>query len=264
MRLTYRNQDNKTYWENRWKSVAVDKEMQNEYIYPLKYAKMVCDKTNGKILEAGCGAGRLLCYFKNRNKNIFAFDFIYNIIQRLKKDDPSFNIFQADTQFLPFNDNSFECILAFGLLHNFYGDDLKKAMLEINRITSRNGRLCASFRANNIQNCLNDWLYNYKSGWKKLIFNNNRKFHKSNIGYQEFKDLIIQSGFNVEQIYNVENMPLLYKFKLFRHVSHKTFNETKGRSQGYKLNFIGNTLHQMLVKFFPDQFCNLYVVIARK
>jgi len=59
-------------------------------------------------------------------------------------------------------------------------------------------------------------------------------------------------------------MPILYKFRLFRASSHKRFDENKARAEGYRLSFIGEFLQNSLMRFFPDQFCNIYVLIAHK
>ena len=71
-------------------------------------------------------------------------------------------------------------------------------------------------------------------------------------------------GFEIENIYPVENMPILYKFSLFRAKSHKIFNENIARSEGYRLSRFGQKLQNILMKYFPDQFCNIYVLIAYK
>jgi len=59
-------------------------------------------------------------------------------------------------------------------------------------------------------------------------------------------------------------MPFLYKFKFFRSQDQKNFNENIARIGGYKLSLIRNILQSFLIKFFPDQFCNLYLIIAEK
>ena len=52
--------------------------------------------------------------------------------------------------------------------------------------------------------------------------------------------------------------------KIFRHSSQKVFNEGKGRMEGYKLSFIGSSLQKFLMFFFKNQFCNLYILVAKK
>jgi len=85
-----------------------------------------------------------------------------------------------------------------------------------------------------------------------------------NLTKNEFSSLFNKNGFEIENIYPVENMPILYKFSFFRAQSHKEFNENIARSEGYRLSRFGQKLQNMLMKYFPNQFCNIYVLIAHK
>jgi cyclopropane fatty-acyl-phospholipid synthase-like methyltransferase len=58
---------------SRWSNIEADTEAQNPDVYPLKFALKVVQKGD-KILEAGCGAGRILKYFHNRSFNIIGID----------------------------------------------------------------------------------------------------------------------------------------------------------------------------------------------
>jgi len=261
MRLTYRSQSNIEYWSGRWDAVEIDDEMTNEEVYPLKYSQML--ELKGRILEAGCGAGRILRYYKNRGYEIIGIDFVESVIDHLKQSDPELDVYSADMRDLPFESNSFGAVLAFGLYHNFYGEDLHKALEETNRVTNDGGWLCASFRADNIQNRINDWLASRHKKQQQASADA-LQFHKANIDYNEFKRLITQHGFEVKDILPVVNMPLLYKFKLFRARGHKDFNELAGRNEGYRLNVVGGMIQDVLMKLMPNQFCNVYVAIAKK
>ena len=70
MRITYRSHDVKNYWADRWANIPADSAMTNEDVYPLKYALQTVKHKNGHILEAGCGAGRILRYFHDRGYDI--------------------------------------------------------------------------------------------------------------------------------------------------------------------------------------------------
>ena len=124
------------------------------------------------------------------------------------------------------------------------------------------GSVCASFRADNVQTKLTDWLEKRRAHKKNS--NDSLEFHKLNLTRLEFKDLFQRAGFTVKSIVPVENMPILYKFSIFRATNHKIFDENIARQEGYKLSFIGQFMQNMLMKFFPDQFCNIYVLIAMK
>ena len=65
MRITYRDSTVFGYWSNRWESIPADNAMSNIRKYPLKHALETVSSKDGAILEAGCGAGRILRYFHN-------------------------------------------------------------------------------------------------------------------------------------------------------------------------------------------------------
>lgn len=88
-------------------------------------------------------------------------------------------------------------------------------------------------------------------------------FHKMNLTAREFKRLLHEAGLEIEHFDAVQNMPLLYKFRIFRASGHRDFDETKARSEGYRLSWLGSHLQRILM-MFPHSFCNLYVAIGRK
>ena len=262
MRMTYRAQGVKEYWTARWDDIPADTPMENLNVYPLKYADMTVSDKSGKILEAGCGAGRILRYYHDRGYNIIGIDFIDIAIKKLKEIDPSLHVEVGDITCLRFADETFKYILAFGLYHNL-ADRLDKAIQETYRVLEKNGVVCASFRADNIQTWLTDKL-SEKKAKNRASENKTQSFHKMNLKRSEFEQLFTSVGFIVDFIGPVENMPILYKFQIFRSASHKIFDENKARAEGYRLSWFGQMLQDFLMKFFPDQFCNIYVLIAHK
>lgn len=262
MRITYRRKNNKDYWTQRWENIPADLPMKNLDAYPLKYAGLTIQNKDGKILEAGCGAGRVLRYYHDRGYDIVGMDFIEGAITKLKEIDPSLNVETGDITNLQYGDNSFKYILAFGLYHNFE-HGLDKAIQETYRVLQTGGKVCASFRADNIQTRLTDWLTEYRAK-KAGVDSDANEFHKMNLTRSEFINLFKRNGFQVESIFPVENMPILYKFRLFRSRDHKNFNENKARKDGYQLSFMGKIIQKFIMKFFPDNFCNIFVLVAQK
>lgn len=262
MRITYRSANNKDYWTKRWDDIPADAPMENFDVYPLKYAQMTVKDKAGKILEAGCGAGRILRYYHDQGYNIMGIDFIDIAISKLKNIDPTLQAEVGDITNLRFADGSFMYILAFGLYHNLE-HELDKAILETHRVLEKDGMVCASFRADNIQTKLTDYLADKKA--EKLGGEHKpRSFHKMNLTRSEYEQLFTRAGFVIDFVGPVENMPILYKFAIFRSSGHKKFDENKARAEGYRLSWFGQLLQNILMRFFPDQFCNIYVLIAHK
>ena len=238
----------------------IDEKMENADAYPLKYAKLAIDDKEGKILEAGCGAGRILRYYHDLGYDITGLDFIKSVISKLESVDPSLNVVTGDITNLDFPKEYFRYVLAFGLYHNLE-QGLEDALGETSRVLVSGGVLCASFRADNIQTLLVDYLANKKVSRLPSI---PEVFHKANFKRSEINHYLKMSNLTPVSLYPVANMPILYKFSFFRHSTHKSFNENLGRKEGYKLNLIGNLIQKFLFKFFKYQFCNLFVVIAKK
>lgn len=262
MRVTYRYANNKDYWTKRWADIPADNPMQNHNAYPLKYAEMTVKDKQGKILEAGCGAGRILRYYHDLGYDIVGMDFIEVAISKLKEIDPTLQAEVGDITNLAYPDGSFKYLLAFGLYHNLELG-LDKAIKETNRVLEKGGAVCASFRADNIQTRLTDWLTDRKAR-KSGADLSSKSFHKMNLTRSEYQNLFKNAGFEIEFVGPVENMPILYKFAFFRSAGHKVFDENKARAEGYRLSWLGQKLQNFLMRFFPDQFCNIYVLIARK
>ena len=139
---------------------------------------------------------------------------------------------------------------------------MKKAFEETNRVLKVGGLVCASFRADNIQTKIQDYLASRKASKSDGL--DETCFHKMNLTKKEFESFFEDAGFKIKSTYPVENMPFLYKFRLFRYKTHKNFNESKGRVEGYRLSFFGQILQTSLIKLFPSSFCNIYLVIAEK
>ena len=158
MRETYRSDDNKTYWTKRWENIGADEKMENKDSYPLKYTlEAISHKDkNQKILEAGCGAGRIVSYLHDNNFKVVGIEFIRSAIEKIKLKFPKLNVHTMDILNTKFENNEFDTILAFGLYHNFQIDMFEKALDETKRILKDDGLLCFSFRSDNIQNYILD------------------------------------------------------------------------------------------------------------
>lgn len=261
MRKTYRTINNKEYSLKRWDDVPADAAMTNERKYPLKHALAAVSEEDGPILEAGCGAGRLLRYFHDRGYDIVGIDFIDLAIVKLLAVDPTINVRTGDISELEFPDASFKYVLAFGLFHNLE-KNLDQAISETLRVLVRGGKLVASFRADNIQTGLTDLLAKHRS--RMRLRTGSAEFHKLNLSRREFVALFEKAGFVVEEVTPSENMPILYNFRFFRAAGHKDFDEHKSRVEGYRLSPLGALLQEMAMRFLPNQFCNVYVMQARK
>lgn len=265
MRATFRSHGGvHAYWQARWEAVPADDGTLNLARYPGIYAQDIISRTGSPVLEAGCGAGRIVRHFHNLGHDIVGIDYIPDVLGKIQSVDSTAQLAGADILRLPFKDNTFASVLAFGLYHNLEVG-LIDALNETRRIIKKNGLLCASFRADNIQNRLLDRIVAKQVPLSHVDPPGSvtSQFHKMNYRRKELETAFSQSGFIIESIRFVENMPFLYKFSALRASDCKMFDETTARAKGYRLSLGGRILQSSLMSISPAEFCNLYVIIAQ-
>ena len=119
------------YYDGRWEPIA--KKM-------IKHYKL---NSNSKILDVGCGKGFLLYEFKKLlpDCEIRGFDIssyaIENAKEEVKKD-----LILGHANNLPFEKNYFDLVISLNTLHNLYCYDLKKSLMEIERVGKANKYIC--------------------------------------------------------------------------------------------------------------------------
>jgi SAM-dependent methyltransferase len=226
MRKTYWPIGNTEYWAKRWENTDVDEAMANDRAYPLKQALSVLTSKEGRILEAGCGSGRIFNYFHERGYRITGVDFIQSAIADVQKLHPGLDVEVADIRELPFSDKSFRCVLV------------------------------ASFRSDNVHNRLTDWLVSRPLAQPSLTF------HKLNMGPGVLRDLFERAGFEVNSISPIENIRALYRFQIFREDNEKMFNENLTLHEKDQPSRPGRWVQCGLMRLLPNQTFNVCLTIA--
>lgn len=261
MRVTRRQEHVDAYWARRWAAIPADEAAANPEAYPLRHALEAMQGVSGPVLEAGCGSGRILRRFHDQGARIVGMDYVAPGLAKLAQADGSLTLVQADMRRLPFADGAFQCVLAFGLYHGIeHGMD--QALAETLRVLAPGGALCASFRTDNLQNRLIDWHAAQKARGPKP--DGPGQFHKLNLTRREYEALLTRAGFTVERTWAAQNYPFLYKYPLFRAAEQASFDESRGRRDGYRLNLAGRVLQGALYALAPYQMCNVTVCLARK
>ena len=96
-----------------------------------------------KILEIGCGAGIDSAEFARNGSLVTSTDFTERSVQAtkelLQEANLPANVMQADATRLQFEDDSFDCVYSFGVLHHI--PDIEKALAEIKRVLKPGGQL---------------------------------------------------------------------------------------------------------------------------
>ncbi|OGV89162.1 hypothetical protein A2Z41_02375 [Microgenomates group bacterium RBG_19FT_COMBO_39_10] len=107
----------------------------------LRFALADLHKTKGRILEIGCGAGRMAkaVKFYRPDLDVLGIDLSKRAIDEAKRDSQGVKFFPGNVYQLPFKDESFEAVLIFDLLEHL--EDPQKALHEVYRVLKPEGIL---------------------------------------------------------------------------------------------------------------------------
>ena len=206
------------YWDNFYKNYNPDNIKTDNWLDDFSN---VINNCSTPILDLGCGSGNDTLYLIDKGKKVISCDYSINTINNIKKNFPEvydtkcFNMLDG----LPFDDNSFDIVIADLSLHYFREEDTFKIINEIKRVLTDKGSLI--FRVNSI-NDVNHGAgegieiehHLYETSDKRL----KRFFDEKDIKYF-FKDFDIE--FLNEEImtrYELEK-------RLYRCLAKKSFND---------------------------------------
>ena len=94
-------------------------------------------KEDIKILEVGCGAGRLTNYFTQRGLNIIGFDISRSLIEEGNMRYPDAMKLLASGDSMPFSNSTFDVVLSFDVLEHI--PDVNEHILEVRRVLKKGG-----------------------------------------------------------------------------------------------------------------------------
>lgn len=110
-----------------------------------------------RVIDVGCGHGRLFNCYKDRFHTVILFDGSINLLKKAlneygKSRDNVFFV-AGDVNFLPFKEASFDCVLMIRVLQHLF--DVEISFREIHRVMSRAGEFVFSYH--NKQNAHRIW-----------------------------------------------------------------------------------------------------------
>lgn len=256
MRKVMRKVGTHSYWDDRWSAFEADRdEFTNLDIYPIKYVDPVITE-GSRTLEAGCGLGRVVKHYFGRGFDIIGCDYSSVAIQKIKQHHPQLDVREADITELPYQDEEFDNILTLGVFHGIEDlEAIKKGLSECRRCLSSKGVLVSSVRADTLENRIIDWVTEQR-GQKGSCF------HKWCFGKEEYAKFLREAGFEVRKAELVTNVCFLSKFRIFRKSS--VLDEGAARSEGFRLNGVGNLLYKALSFCAPHEFGTTWVFTAEK
>jgi len=145
---------------------------------------------NSKVLDLGCGNGRLIDFLKDKNIEYFGIDFSEELI-KMAKNKYGNNFQVADILNLPFSDNYFDTIWSIAVFHHIPSRELRLlALKEMKRVLKDKGRV--------IMACWNLYQKDYLNLLLKYFFR--KIFNKSKL---DFKDVFVPWGnSNIKRYYH--------------------------------------------------------------
>jgi ubiquinone/menaquinone biosynthesis C-methylase UbiE len=125
-----------------WNKIAQEFNVTRQYIWSeLKGLKKYA-KPGMKVLDVGCGNGRLLKLLKEKKIEYFGIDNSKELIKKAQKNYGKDKFKVADALEIPYGDNSFDLVYTIAVLHIIPSQTLRlKFLKEIERILKKNGTL---------------------------------------------------------------------------------------------------------------------------
>lgn len=129
------NQQDAVQWQNR----NLKEETESCYARTLvEIFNHYLNNPSAKILEAGCGIGGWVNYFRRRGFHIIGVDYDRRVARKAREEDPSIPIFVGDIRYLPFPDNSFDAYISLGVIEHFFEGPIE-ALVEARRVLKPGG-----------------------------------------------------------------------------------------------------------------------------
>lgn len=261
MKKVYRTEDNRAYWDRRWREAGMDADaFEDLTIYPIRYAERALARSSGRILEIGCGLGRIVKHYAGQGRDIVGMERSEEAVRRINEATPDLDVRVGDATALDFPDGAFDVALAFGVYHNFE-TGLEAGLSEVGRILADGGRFVISMRPNNIEMHLNELYWRWRSSAPSGA---HKEFHKLLVGEKEFSRLLRRHGLEVDEVHYARNVSILYRFGFLRNRRLDDASEDVRRARGYQLNALGKLLDRLMTAVAPYQFCNVLVFEGHK
>jgi SAM-dependent methyltransferase len=260
VRKVFRHEDNAGYWDRRWREASEDRDFGDLTIYPIRYAELVVGPPGPRILEIGCGLGRVLKHYFKRGHAIVGIERSKVAVDRIAGDGSGIDVREASAEAMPFADGEFDIVLAFGVYHNIE-HGMEAAIAELARVLRPGGAFCVSMRPDNLEMRLNEQVWRFKNRAQR---HTPSRFHKWLTHPAAFGRILGQHGLEVEGAHYARNMSILYRLPFLRDRGIARASETDRRSVGYRLNAAGRAIDHVLRLVAPYQMCNVLVFIGRK
>jgi SAM-dependent methyltransferase len=106
-----------------------------------------------RFLDLGCGLGRHSIFFAENGFEVDAFDLsesgLEKFVEQIQNDKLNIHIRLGDMLSLPYEDNYFDCILAYHSIYHTDSMGIKQVIAEIFRVLKKDGEALLTFNSKN-------------------------------------------------------------------------------------------------------------------
>ena len=220
MKVRYQFKDKKEFLE-KYEKTAKDYDLERSRDFEGKqvdnlqinliHSLLKKNKAN-KILEAGCGTGRILFPLAKKGYDCYGIDPSDNMLSVFKKKIDDFEksgkelniqLKKGDIENIPFKDNVFDAVYTVHVLMHM--PDYKKAFKEMHRVAKKNGIIVCDFP-------------NKDSLWTKLSILLDKKKKRTRLySIKELKDFFKDYDYKMTGLFSYART--FYKIPVLRHVA---------------------------------------------
>jgi ubiquinone/menaquinone biosynthesis C-methylase UbiE len=106
-----------------------------------------------RFLDLGCGLGRHSIFFAENGFEVHAFDLsesgLEKFMEQIKNEELNICIKLGDMLSLPYEDNYFDCMLAYHSIYHTDSSGIKQVISEIHRVLKKDGEAFLTFNSKN-------------------------------------------------------------------------------------------------------------------
>lgn len=249
-------------WDRYWSYRSIERELdfcRTDGLLPV--FKRFLPK-NGLILEAGCGIGRWVIYFKKRGYNIIGLDNNPTCLSKIKAYDKKIKTIQGRVELLPIEDNILSAYISLGVIEHFEQGP-HDALKEAYRVLKKGGLAIVEVPYLNI---LRKIILPFKRLFRIIRRKLNREpqnyyFAEFRYTVTELKKFLGMAGFEIifvapkDDTSPNRNIGLWLDFSFLR-------NKTKDDCE-HAMNFFGSLLSQLFNFISPWISCACVVCVGR-
>lgn len=211
----------------------------------------------GKILEAGCGLGRWVIYFREKGYDIIGIDLAKEAVEAAKTFDPTAPVFIDDILHANYPDGYFNAVISLGVVEHFEEGPIQ-ALKEAHRLLAKDGLLFISVP---LQNTFRRLLINHLKRFKMFLQKKKGQlyvFEEYRYTQAQMEYFLTMSGFAIKEVViddfsPPKNMGLFVDLPFLRNKAKK-----------WELNKTGRMLNRFFQMMSPKFACEGLFWVCQK